>query len=104
MIRRQATADRMHRLALAGSVNEVRKARGLRAFRRTAPTLSGGRLRTGGIHTRFLSPVSFDPTEFEIRRTVPEPSEEDRPKITLPTAGVARIHEPLGLRARRPVA
>lgn len=104
MIRRQATADRLHRLVLAGSVSEVRKARGLRAFRRTAPTLSGGRLRTGGIHTRFLSPVSFDPTEFEIRRTVDGPSVDDTPKVTLPTAGVARIHEPLGLRARRPVA
>ena len=104
MSHRQATADRLHRLALAGSVSQVRKARGLRAFRRTAPTLSGGRLRTGGIHTRFLSPVSFDPAEFEIRRTVDDSSADDRPKITLPTAGVARIHEPLGLRARRPVA
>lgn len=104
MIRRQATEDRLHRLVLAGSVSGVRKARGLRAFRRTAPTLSGGRLRTGGIHTRFLSPVTFDPTEFEIRRTMDDPSADDTPKITLPTAGVARIHEPLGLRARRPVA
>ncbi len=98
------TADRLQRLTLACSVDHVGKARGLRAFRRTAPSLSGGRLRTGGIHTRFLSPVRFDPTEFEVRRSLPDLSGPGQPKVTLPTAGVARIREPQGLLARRPVA
>lgn len=104
MNRGRETADRLQRLRLAGAVEHVRKARGLRAFRRTAPRLSGGRLRTGGIHTRFLSPVTFDPTEFEIRRPVVDLTDPGEPRLTLPTAGVARIREPQGLRARRPVA
>ena len=104
MSRGQATADRLQRLTSACAVDDVRKARGLRAFRRTAPRLSGGRLRTGGIHTRFLSPVAFDPTDFEVRRPVADLTDHGEPKITLPTAGVARIREPQGLRTRRPVA
>lgn len=101
---RERTRDRLLRLQSRPAVSGVRQARGLRVFRRRAPGLTGGRLRTGGVNTRFLSPVSFDSSDFSIRRGLAESESEGVPKITFPTAGVARIHEPEGLRLRRPVA
>ena len=96
--------DRLRRVASSGPAIASLRAGSLRSRRWRAPGLSGGRLQTGGINTRFLTPVSFDPTEFSVRRPDPGTTGPDEPKITLPTAGVARIHEPEGLRARRPVA
>lgn len=99
--RAEQSRDRLLRLQTSPAVSGVRQARGLRSRRRRAPGLTGGRLRTGGINTHFLSPVSFDASDFTIRRGLPEPASDSSPRITYPTAGVARIHEPDGLRLRR---
>ena len=88
MTRHEASRDRLLRLQAAVSVSNVRGARGLRVHRRSSPTLTGGRLRTGGINTRFVSPVTFDTTEFSIRRGVADASSDGIPRITYPTAGV----------------
>lgn len=104
MRRNRGAFDRLRRVASSGPAIASEQAGSLRSRRTSVPSLSGGRLQTGGIHTRFLTPVSFDPTEFAVRRPDPAAAGHHDPKITLPTAGVARIHEPEGLRARRPVA
>lgn len=84
----QISRDRLLRLQSGVAVSNVRGARGLRVHRRSTPTLSGGRLRTGGINTRFVTPVTFDSTEFSIRRSVADASSDALPRITYPTAGV----------------
>lgn len=88
MSRHEISHDRLLRLQSGVTVSNVRGARGLRAHRRSTPTLSGGRLRTGGINTRFVSPVTFDSTDFSIRRGVADASPDGFPRITYPTAGV----------------
>jgi hypothetical protein len=88
MSRHEISRDRLLRLQTGVAVSNVRRARGLRARRRPTPTLSGGRLRTGGINTRFVSPVTFDSTEFSIRRGVADAPSDGLPRITYPTAGV----------------
>jgi hypothetical protein len=88
MTRSEVSRDRLLRLQAAVTVSNVRGARGLRAHRRSTPTLSGGRLRTGGINTRFVSPVTFDSSDFSIRRGVADASSDGLPRITYPTAGV----------------
>lgn len=86
--RQEVSRDRLLRLQAGVAVSNVRGARGLRAHRRSTPTLSGGRLRTGGINTRFVSPVTFDSTDFSIRRGVADAGSDALPRITYPTAGV----------------
>ncbi len=88
MTRHEASRDRLLRLQSAVTVSNVRGARGLRAHRRSTPALSGGRLRTGGINTRYVSPVTFESTDFSIRRGVADASSDGLPRITYPTAGV----------------
>lgn len=88
MNRYEASRDRLLRLQAGVTVSNVRRARGLRVHRRATPTLSGGRLRTGGINTRFVSPVTFDSADFSIRRGVADASSAGLPRITYPTAGV----------------
>ena len=88
MTRHEVSRDRLLRLQAAVAVSNVRGARGLHAHRRSAPGLSGGRLRTGGINTRFVSPVTFDSADFSIRRGVADASSDVLTRNTYPTAGV----------------
>lgn len=88
MSRYEISRDRLIRLQSGVAVSNVRGARGLRVRRRSTPTLTGGRLRTGGINTRFVSPVTFDSSDFSIRRGVADASSNGLPRITYPTAGV----------------
>lgn len=88
MPRHEVSRDRLLRLQGSVAVSNVRGARGLRARRRSTPRLTGGRLRTGGINTRFVSPVMFDSSDFSIRRGVADASSNGLPRITYPTAGV----------------
>jgi hypothetical protein len=88
MSRYEISRDRLLRLQTGVAVSNVRAARGLRVHRRSTPTLTGGRLRTGGINTRFVSPVSFDSTDFSVRRGVADAASNVLPRITYPTAGV----------------
>lgn len=88
MTRNETSRDRLLRLQATVTVSNVRGARGLRAHRRSTPTLTGGRLRTGGINTRFVSPVTFDSADFSIRRGVADDPSDGLPRITYPTAGV----------------
>jgi hypothetical protein len=88
MTRDEISRDRLLRLQAGVAVSNVRGARGLRSHRRLTPTLTGGRLRTGGINTRFVSPVAFDSNDFSIRRGVADAGTDVPPRITYPTAGV----------------
>lgn len=88
MTRHEISRDRLLRLQGTAAVSNIRGARGLATRRRPTGNLSGGRLRTGGINTRFLSPVAFDCSEFSIRRGVADAGSDLPPKITYPTAGV----------------
>lgn len=103
MRRQELVRDRLLRLQLGATLTNVRGARGLRTRRRSTPTLTGGRLRTGGINTRFLSPVDFDTTEFSIRRGVADAGPAGPLRITYPTAGVEWSGGSPDLRPRRPV-
>lgn len=88
MSRYEISRDRLQRLQSGVMVSNVRGARRLRALRRSAPSLTGGRFRTGGINTRFISPVAFDSNDFSIRRGVADAGSDVLPRITYPTAGV----------------
>lgn len=101
MSRHEISRDRLLRLQTGVAVSNVRGARGLRVHRRSTPTLTGGRLRTGGINTRFVSPVSFDTNDFSIRRGVADAGSDSLPRVTYPTAGVASSSGPQRPRPRR---
>jgi hypothetical protein len=103
MMRHEISRDRLLRLQSSATVSNIRGARGLRSRRRPTPSLSGGRLRTGGINTRFISPVTFDCSEFSIRRGVADAGLDTSVKITYPTAGVEPSSGSPDLRPRRPV-
>lgn len=88
MTRHETSRDRLLRLQVGVAVSNARAARGLRSRRRPVPSLTGGRLRTGGINTRFVSPVAFDSNDFSIRRSVADAASDTPHRVTYPTAGV----------------
>ena len=103
MRRHELVRDRLLRLQFQAAPSNARRARGLRSRRRMTPTLTGGRLRTGGFNTRFLSPVAFDTNDFSIRRGMADAGPDGPSRITYPTAGVEWSGGSPDLRPRRPV-